>query len=69
MIFAIVSAMLLIADATTGGRIKTQTEKHSIVYGVWNPNRKVMLTNLSGLINYNPQSCSQSLHYLEYPTV
>lgn len=43
--------MLLIADATTGGRIKTQTEKHSIVYGVWNPNRKVVPSNLSGADN------------------
>lgn len=37
--FAIISAMIMIVDATTGGKIKFNTVNHETLYGTWNPNR------------------------------
>ncbi|KAF8313949.1 major facilitator superfamily domain-containing protein [Cantharellus anzutake] len=38
LIFAIMSALLLIVDGATGGRIKSTTPNKQVKYGDWNPN-------------------------------
>jgi len=36
--FGVISAVLLIADAATGGKLKFNTPDNKTKYGNWNPN-------------------------------
>lgn len=40
VVFAVVSAMILVVDAATGGTLKFKTADNTTHYGTWNPNGK-----------------------------
>lgn len=47
--FGVVSAMIMIVDATTGGKIKFKTANDEVQYGSWNPNLMFPIFTFSGL--------------------
>lgn len=47
--FGIVSAMIMVVDATTGGKIKFKTSNNEVQYGSWNPNLLFPIFTFSGL--------------------
>jgi hypothetical protein len=44
IVFAVVSAMILIVDAATGGTLKFKTTDNITHYGTWNPNGEYLST-------------------------
>ncbi|KIY66864.1 hypothetical protein CYLTODRAFT_398145 [Cylindrobasidium torrendii FP15055 ss-10] len=49
MFFALMTMILLVVDATTGGKIRFKTTNNQVHYGNWNPNAIFVIWTLSGV--------------------